>query len=650
MSAERAPARPGGETRRSTARTAPWLDFLRTAAESLRRDSGTTARAIGLLAIGVGAASSVASLVRVESLAPLRLSSSLGPSDLVGSDWGGWWAGVGVSADALRAEELDVLLAAVATAVGLTFLAACLAVWIQVVARGRARRRELGVRAAVGASRRRLFRELAVEGAILAVFGVGSGLGLGWATAASLPGGLPVGLSGGTHGWGIEVAVLSLVAVGVVMWASVVPIRRRFRVSTRLGAHSPVALMGAGERTSNDLLASALVALSLPLLVAAGLAVRSYIPAAADRGAQEPRTSVLLRVSGSGPSGRSRVTAAELRAVRSSVERNPRVEAVGLSTPGAWAGLGVSEYMLVQCDCARGGAILPFVRPRVQLAGAEPGFFRLMGWEARTGTLAPPRRVGEPGAHAPARSLLINRAFQRREMYFAPAVGKSVRIGRDVGMGPWYDIQGVTADAAARGLGIDEPRPIAFLPLLEHPSGRFDVLARGSLSPTETAGEVKRAVTAMLPTAEVEIRGTLEEELRKLRAPEEWLAALLTLAGALAAAVAFAGVFGATSDEMRRRRTEIGLRRAVGARRRDVSCLAVLWALWVAGAGLAAGLVVAVPLADYLRFLLPGGAFTDWGVWLGGPLLLLAAAVLGAIGPARAAGRVQPRESLGAGS
>lgn len=624
-----------------------WSDDVHLAAAALRREPRWTAAVAGVLALGVGAVAAAGTLARVTSIVPFRVASVLEPTRAGSGGWDLPWSGEAVFPAAIRAAHLDELLGALGVAAVLAFAAGCVAAWILVSARSRARRRELGVRAAVGATRRRIARQLAAEGTLLAAAGVGGGAVAGRAVGRSLlhhaPEGLAVAGSTGP-GWIVAAAVA---AAGTV-WASTRPALHGGVGRADVFA-APRRLLAVERQGAGDLLAGATAALCLPLLVGAGLAVTSFAPGPAGDAAHGVEDSVLLRVrlpaSASSPDERADRLDAILRRVREATG----VTAGSLSTPDAWSGMGVSDRVLAECRCARGGVAVPFVETMVRHAAVSAGFFRSLGLDVlEGGTFDGPSAssAGRPGSGGSSPPVVVSRAYDRRTLRGAPAVGKAVRVMGRMRDGEWHRVRGVVDDLASGGLGVERPVPTVYLPLRRHPPRQADLIVRGPGDTTALAESARAAARASAPRADVRVRGTLAEEASLLAAPLDAVRRLFGPTAVLALLVVAAGVSGATGDEMRRRRAEMALRRAVGARRSDVARLVLRWAARVCGGGLVAGLVFAAPVAVSLHLLLPGVDVGHPGVWGAGVLAVLGAGVLGAAGPAWRAARADPARHL----
>lgn len=640
-------------------------DDIRLAAAALRREPRWTAGVVGVLGLGVAAVTAAGTLARVTSLVPFRVAPVLEPIRAGSGGWGLPWSAEAVFPATLRAGHLAELGGALVLTAALAFAAGCVAAWILISARSRARRRELGVRSAVGATRRRIARQLVAEGMLLAASGVGGGAIAGTAVGRLLlehpPEGLAVTGSGGPGG----LVAAALAAAGTV-WLCAGPARRGAAARTDAFG-TPGRLLAVERRGAGDLLASATAALGLPLLIASGLVTASSSPESAGGLAPGVEDSVLLKVRLPASASSPRERADRLDAVLREVREVPGVTAGSLSTPDAWSGMGVSDRVLAECRCTRGGMGVPFVSPPVRHAAVSEGFFRSLGLDVLEGRTFEGRGVREgassgrgPGDGVPpdrrpgadrraagaAPAVVVNRAYDRRTLRGAAAVGKAIRVTGRVRDGEWHRVRGVVGDLAAGGLAVDRPVPTVYLPLRSHPPAEADLVVRGPGDPAALAESARDAAVAAAPGGEVVIRGTLAEEAARIAAPLDAVRRLFGPTAALALLVVAAGVSGATGDEMRRRRTELALRRAVGARRSDVAGLVLRWAARVSGRGVAAGLVFAAPMAGALHLLLPGVDVADPWVWGAAALAVVGAGILGAAGPARRTARADPARHL----
>lgn len=532
---------------------------------------------------------------------------------------------------------------AVSVAVGLLLLVACANVASVMLARALARRREMGIRVAMGAGRLRLVRQLFVENAVLALTGGIVGLLLGRAALALLLRWAPQQAPPWAEfTFDARVAAFTLAASAAATllfgWA---PALQVFRgdVQSAVRDVTRSATTSAGGRRTLQMLVAAECALAAMLLVSGGLLLRAY-----DRVQHvEPgfRTDHVLTFSMLLPESTYPTDAARLAfwsRLEARLQSSPDVQDAAVIS---CAPLGCHWGNFYEAEGApprAAGEAEPVVLRRY----ATPNYLATMGVRLVQGRFLNDSDFGPGGA----RAIVVNETFART---FWPGVanpvGRRVR-GRGSKPGdPWHTVVGVTADV--RHYGLERPmRPGVYHTLREAAPDAMTIVLRTKTSPETLAPAVRtlvRSLDAELPIFSVR---TMEESLRRstsLRALYSWM--LVVFAG-LALVLALGGTYGVSAYLVTQRRRELAIRTALGAQAIDVFRSVLTRGLAVAGGGMAIGLAGALVAGRYLGSLLFGVRPYDVTVLATAVSVLLATALIATLWPARRAARLDPVASL----
>jgi len=551
--------------------------------------------------------------------------------------------------------ELRPALLTILGAAGFVLLIACAGVACLLLVRATARQREMAIRSAMGASRGQLVRQLLTESAVLALLGGALGLLLAhWST------GLLVAASGVDFKTFVHVAVDPLVVAAMVLLALVsagvaglVPawISSRVDLATTLKEGSKGSA-GAGRHRLQAALVVAEVALALVLLVGAGLMARGFQKHRdADLGF---RTGVLtLRLDVREERFRGWPVLDFFALARQMVERvglAPGVRSVVLEGPGLPTDRWSIGYFNVEQSPDRLVEDVVFLYHHV-----TPGYFELLDvplLEGRTFTFDDKHNLDKHNPETPF-AVVVSESLARRFWPGGSALGKRIK---ETSNSPWLEIVGVVADVEHAGLRKESaPGHHIYLPLLQFPPrepATFNLLVRpeggdpASLEPL--LREEVRKVDPGLPPYDVK---TIERRLDDQAASDRFLVLLMALFALLALTLATTGIYGVIAYLARQREREIGIRMALGARRRDVLRLVVGQGVRMALAGVAVGVVATVVVIRLVRSFLYdvrvyGVQTIDPLVLAGTALLLLAVVALASYVPARRSARIEPSRVL----
>jgi predicted permease len=524
--------------------------------------------------------------------------------------------------------------ATLATAVGLMLLLACANVAGLLLARAVSRRREIAVRLAVGASRGRIVRQLLIESGSLWLIAGASGTGLAIAAmrvlaATPLPTDRPLFVDVGVDGRVLAFTMGATALTGIVFGlAPALDATRRdiigsLRESGRaLGFRSPLrSTLVAGQ-----------VGLCVVLLVGTGLAVRSLSNAhRIDLGFDAQGVAMAtLDLELQGYDDRRAASFWRELAARVSAERG--VDSVGFTNRVPFE-LNIIRLPVAAPEAADRGL------PSVDFAVVDRGYFETMRIPLREG------RVFAENDHAGPPEVVINETLARQLWPGRGALDRSLMAG-----GSAYRVVGLVKDGKYLTLG-EEPTPFVFLPFRGEGSSAMTVLVRVAprASPDDLASilaRLRQEIARLDPELPAHNLKTLREHLAIALVPVRVGASVLGLFGGLALLLACVGLYGLLASAVAHRTHEIGIRRALGARDRDVFGLVVRQAMAPVLAGLGGGLGLGLVVSPLMGSLLYGIGPADPVAHAGAVLVLLLTAAVACGLPASRATRVEPMSAL----
>ena len=531
----------------------------------------------------------------------------------------------------------------------LVLLIACANIANLLMARGAERRRELSLRLALGAPRRRLIQHLLVESVLLAA--IGAALGVLVATRASdaLVTQMSTWFDRVTLDVSLDWRVISFTVLVTIATALLFGLAPAFRASqvTPITAIKDVTSSGqhAARLSGRGGLVAVQIALSLLLVIAAGLFIRTFDRLlAVPLGFDSDRVLVVEINASRAPSAAGSRTAL-YQQVASSVAELPGVEhaAVSINTPANHGVTLVTGYTVR-------GAPEP---PRQErdwdtiVNYVTPGWFRAYGLSVRAGRVIETHDTRQAPLVAVA-----NEAFARKFFPGRDAVGSTIVDA----MGPpgrpreSRTIIGVVGNVVNQSLRQDA-FPSVYLPLSQWmlPFPEPDQISLSVRAASGSPAALARAVAGQLLTIDPRLSFTfrpLAQQIDAARHQERLIARLSTFFGGLALLLAAIGLFGIASSTVVRRRTEIGIRMALGAQRGDVVRLALRQTIRATAAGLGIGLVVATALTRYLEALLFGITPLDPVTFIAAPVVLALVALVACFLPARRATSIDPMVAL----
>ena len=543
---------------------------------------------------------------------------------------------------------LDVLLAAS----GIVVLIACANLANLMLARGQARRRELAMRAALGANGRRLVAHLLGESVLIATIGAALGLGIARLSIAAipalapdlLPAYNPLVVDAAVVAFVAGVAVLSLLGFGLL------PAWRHAQADPGLALQDEArgGTSGRARSRGRALLVVGEVALSFVLLAGAALMIESL----RRLGNVDPSVDVEQVVTADvslPPTPNRPGESSDEWAARHAAETEPRIEAllarlaalpevesVAMTDAVPLSGRGNtnSPVAVVGREYPGGEAKMPLTEWRF----VSSDYFGTMGLSIVRGRIF----GDEQGRGSPQTTeVLVNDAFVRAFLSDVDPLGREVKVMDDTPK----TIVGVVESARQWGLA-REPSPEVYLPIRDIFYSEVAVVARTRVDPSQAAEPLRRAIRETLPDAPVTRVRTMAQVVEDGAVMRRFFATLIIAFSAIALLLAMVGLYGVLAYSVAQRRAEIGVRMSLGADARDVLRLVLRQGLVLVAVGVAAGVVGALALARALASLLFGVAAHDPVVLLVVAVSLVATAALACAVPAWRAARIAPTEAL----
>jgi len=528
------------------------------------------------------------------------------------------------------------------SAVLMVLLIACANIASLLIARSTERQREFAVRAAIGAGRWRLVRQMLVEAAVLAVLACGAGLGI-----ASMAMRTFIGFTSRLVSQLSDVTLdTRLILFAVVLTAAtslLVGIWPAIQLS-RGGVHDGLKETATGltASTHRRRLASALVigevALALVLLTGAGLLVRSFITLSrVDPGFERSNVAV-LQVFAYGdlyPNDTKRLVFFNQTLER--LRRQPGVIRAGMvsAMPFIPADIDIRGGYRIE-----GGPTSPDVElPATSLTVATAEFFQAMRIPLRRGRLFSDadRETAPPVA-------VINDLLAEREWPGRNPIGERITANWQ---GRWrtMEIVGVVGRVRHSGLDIDA-RPEVFMPLSQLPFGSMTFVVQASTDPSTMMAALKEQIWESDPTMPVYSTATLDALISQSHAPRRFVMQIVSSLSVLAFVLAAIGIYGTLAFSTAQRTREIGLRIAMGGSRDSIMRMVIREGLMLVVIGMVIGMAAAIVLSRAIVALLYGVSPTDPVTLAGTAALLLAVALLACYIPARRATMVDPLTAL----
>jgi putative ABC transport system permease protein len=541
-------------------------------------------------------------------------------------------------------------------AVGFVLLIACANVANLLLARAASRRQEIAVRLALGATRLRLARQLLIESLMLALLGGAAGLLLA-AWGIKLLSIIPYNAASYYVPYNIShdqitldgrvlffTFALSMLA-GVIFGLAPAFQRSKPDINDALKGLGVASVAGSHRRRKRSLLVATEVALSLTLLVGAGLMIKSFALLHEVDPGFEPDGVLAAEIGlprAKYPDGQ-KVTAFHDQLL-ARLAAMPGVVAVGLGSSLPLSGTNADTSFFIDGQPSLDPRDRPHTHPRT----ITPDYFRAMGMKMVEG-----RAFTEQDHAQSSRVAIINETMARRFWPAQTALGKRVALDYesmkyfpdrppqfDLAMG-MREIVGLVGDVRHEGLET-EPQPEMYIPDRQAPEREMNLVIRAAFDPASMAAAVRSAVSAIDPDQPVVNIEPMSRLLADSVAKPRFNYLLLTVFAVVALILTITGVYGVMSYAVTQRTREMGIRLALGARGPDVLKLVIGQGMKPVIAGVGLGLAGAYTLTRVMANLLFGVNPTDPAVFVGVAALLAMVALLACYPPARKAMKVDP--------
>jgi len=535
---------------------------------------------------------------------------------------------------------------------GAVLLLACANLANLLLARATTREREIAIRFAIGASRKRIVRQFLVESLLLSAFGAAAGLLVAvWADHLLLAAYLPTDAAGQLAiSASPDLRILTFTLVTMLVTALVFGLAPALRSSN--GSVAPTlkdqagSVVGGSNVAFRKLLVGVQVTLSLLLLIGAGLFLRTLtnLRSLGPGFPVERLIGFKLDPSLNGYTGdRSKIF---FKALTEDLQVIPGVKSVGLASMRILEDDEWDSTVTVE-----GYAAKPGQSPEPFMNSISPNYFATLGVPIIMGrdfTVKDVQRVkhgSDPDDFSPT-TVIINEAFARKFFAGRNPIGFHIGFGGDPGTKTDMEVIGVVKDIKYTNLR-DEIPVQAFVPYLADRDVRgMTVYLRTSADPREMMSIVRQKVRRLDPNVPIYEMRTTERQLDLSLRTERLVASLSTVFGFLATLLAIIGLYGVMAYTVARRTREIGIRVALGAMQGKVIWMIMREVLVVLAAGVAIGIPVAVGLSRLVRSQLYGLTPYDPGTLVAATLLLGFVACLAGFVPALRASRIDPTRAL----
>jgi predicted permease len=520
---------------------------------------------------------------------------------------------------------------------GCVLLVACVNVANLLLARSLSRNREISIRAALGAGRRQIIKQLLVESILLGSVGGVAGLLLAIWGIDSLKAFLPSipridEISPDPR----VLAFTALVSVGVGILAGLLPAWRASRpnLATSLNEAARGSSEGAAGRRTRAALVIVEIVLALVLLASAGLLVESFLRLQNVPAGFNPTNVVTARIAvPESRYGKPQQVADFYEKLMARLSTSPGVNSAAAAW---WIPLSGSEIAFTFDIQERPAP--PGNQPVAEVNAVTPEYFKVIGARVLRG-----RAFTERDDRTAPAVAIVSETFARQFFPGQNPIGKRITPSGidEPGKPPIREIVGVVGDLHLISLRAD-PRPQIYLPHKQFAIETMSIFVRTQIDPQSLTAALRRAVAEIDKDVPVYRTKTLADYMSGSIAQPRLNAMLVSLFAVIALLLAAAGIFGVMSYSVTQRTQEIGIRLALGAQRGDVLWLIVGQGMRFVSAGVVLGLIGVFASTRLLQSLLFGIGASDLTTMFAATLILSAVAFIGCLLPARRASNVDP--------
>lgn len=522
-------------------------------------------------------------------------------------------------------------------AVGVVLLIACANVASLLLSRALARKREIAVRTALGASRGTLIRQLLTESLMLACLAGLLGAGLSWIAtramttwgAGQLPQGIPIGID-------MWVLLFTIIVSGIAgVFFGTVPALQLARADPNTALRDEGRGMSVGLKRAQmkNVLVIGQVALSLLLLIGAGLLLRSFTRLLrVDPGFDAAN---VLTMNVSLPTVKYAKPEQQISFFEEAVRRVSALP--GVQSAAISAALPLS-WKRITPVLAEGQPAVPLAqRPFIDIEAISPEWFRTL----RVPLLRGREFTAADNLQAP-KIVVVNETLAREFWPNDNPIGKRIAVGRATVPA---EVVGVAADIKNKGLE-QNTQPQLYLPFPQLAWGDMNLLVRTVVPPRSIAASVQAQIAAVDPDQPITNVQTVEELMDTSRSQPRFTMLLVGIFSAIALTLAVAGLYGVLAYSVAQRQQEFGIRLALGAEKADILELVVRQGIILASTGIMIGLIASLFLTRLLGSMLYRVGAHDIVTFSLAPALFLGIALLASYLPARRATKVNPIETL----
>jgi putative ABC transport system permease protein len=531
-------------------------------------------------------------------------------------------------------------------AVGFVLAIACANVANLLLARAATRHKEMAIRTALGAGRLRIIRQLLTESLLLSLLGGIIGVLLAFwgielmrsASADSLPSTAVIKLDGAVLLFTLIVSLLTGILFGLV--PALAAAKTDLHDTLKEGGRSSTA--GGRRSWLRNTLVVTEVALSLVLLIGAGLLIKSFVRILNTDPGFKSQNLLTMQLALNAKKGEGGKVLGFFNDLNGRIAGLPGVESAAFANGMPLAQTADTSFAIVGRPKAEPGK-----QPQTMLYITSPDYLRAMGIRLVKGRFF----TAQDTQHSP-RVVVIDETFNRQQFPDQEALGQ--HLAGDGKTNPDAEIVGVVAHVKHFGLDAEErvqsqmylsfnQAPDDMLPFL---APRMNLIIRTTADPLNLTAAVRRQVQAMDPNQPVYNVSTMEQTLDQSLVTQRLSMTLLAFLASLALILAAVGIYGVMSYTVTQRSHEIGIRMAIGAQPRDVFKMVIGRGMMLALIGVAFGLVGAFSLTRLMKSMLFAVEPTDPVTFAGIAILLTGVALIACYVPGRRATKVDPLVAL----
>jgi predicted permease len=534
--------------------------------------------------------------------------------------------------------EVRPAMAMLAAAVGFVLLIACVNVANLLLSRSAARRREIGVRCALGAGRGRLVRQLLTESILLSSAGALLGLGLAWAgtrllvnlTPDILPRAREIGVDLGVVAFTAAIAVLTGVLFGLAPALQMA----RTDVNSALRDGGRGNSVGFRHNGLRSVLVVGQVSLALVLLSGAGLLMRSFYTLQGVDPGFDPHGMLTFRTNL--PNARYKTPAERTAFYQRAIDKISALPGVTAAAAAQIFPLTNDDYILSFSQVGKPSPG-PGKEPNAAYYAATPGYFRALRIPLKSG-----RDFTAHDDAASPRVAVVSESMARRFYPDENPIGQSVIMGNS---DKPSEIIGVVGDVRDQGLE-SKGLPAVYQPAAQAPFGGMYFGVRAERDPAQLIAGVRRTMREIDAELPLDAVGTVDQLVETALSSRRFSMLLMAIFAGIALALAVVGVYGVVSYSVTQATREIGIRMALGAQAQNVFGIVLRYAGVLMGAGIAIGVGAALGAGRLLAAQLFEIKATDPATYVLVALVLGATAIPACLIPAWRAMRVDPLHAL----